>query len=181
MVGAEPLNTSMPDTLMIVPSPLATMPGTARASIVGATTLTWRSSFALSAGSSMNGMLDWEFERQGEVIKLDPTGPLIVQAGTATDLAIGAAVAGCGVIHLFEDWLRPNLDASDLEPILEPWWLRFSGPFLYYPSRRYVPAPLRAFIEFIRRGEIPSPNPLGAKLTKEHQPWSTRAATAKPQ
>jgi hypothetical protein len=37
-----------------------------------------------------------------------------------------------------------------LEPVLEPWWQRFDGPFLYYPGRRLVPAPLRAFIDFIK-------------------------------
>ena len=37
-----------------------------------------------------------------------------------------------------------------LEPVLEPWWQSFSGPFLYYPGRRLVPAPLRAFIDFIK-------------------------------
>jgi DNA-binding transcriptional LysR family regulator len=93
-------------------------------------------------------MIQWEFERDGEVVKVDPTGPLIVRVGAATDLAIDAAVAGSGIIYLFEDWLRPYLDSGALEPILEPWWLRFSGPFLYYPSRRHLPAPLRAFIDF---------------------------------
>ncbi|MBV8806542.1 MAG: LysR family transcriptional regulator [Sinobacteraceae bacterium] len=93
-------------------------------------------------------MTAWEFERDGEVVKLDPTGPLIVRVGSATDLAVDAAVAGCGVINLFEDWLRPYFDSGALEPILEPWWQRFSGPFLYYPGRRYLPAPLRAFIDF---------------------------------
>jgi hypothetical protein len=34
--------------------------------------------------------------------------------------------------------------------VLETWWLRFSGPFLYYLGRRLVPAPLRAFINFIK-------------------------------
>ncbi len=90
----------------------------------------------------------WEFERDGEIVKVNPTGPLIVRVGAATDLAVDAAVAGSGVIHLFEDWLRPYLDSGALEPVLKPWWQRFSGPFLYYPSRRYLPAPLRAFIDF---------------------------------
>jgi DNA-binding transcriptional LysR family regulator len=55
-----------------------------------------------------------------------------------------------GVVHLFEDWLRPHLDSGALEPVLEPWWQRFPGPFLYYPGRRLAPARLRAFIDFIK-------------------------------
>lgn len=94
-------------------------------------------------------MTAWEFERDGEIVKLDPTGPLIVRVGAATDLAVDAAVAGSGVIHLFEDWLRPYFDSGALEPVLQAWWQRFSGPFLYYPSRRHLPAPLRAFVDFI--------------------------------
>jgi DNA-binding transcriptional LysR family regulator len=73
-----------------------------------------------------------------------------VSAGGATDLAISVAIAGTGIIKLFEDWLRPHLDSGALEPVLEPWWQRFSGPFLYYPGRRLVPAPLRAFVDFIK-------------------------------
>ncbi len=57
---------------------------------------------------------------------------------------------GAGSSSSFEDWLRPHLDAGRLEPVLEEWWQRFSGPFLYYPGRRLVPAPLRAFIDFVR-------------------------------
>ena len=63
--------------------------------------------------------------------------------------AVDAAVAGTGVIHLFEDWLRPHLERGALEPLLEAWWRPFPGPFLYDPSRRYLPAPLRAFVDFI--------------------------------
>jgi DNA-binding transcriptional LysR family regulator len=98
---------------------------------------------------SSGAMTAWEFERDGEVVKVEPTGPLIVRVGAATDLAVDAAVAGSGVIQLFEDWLRPHLDCGALEAVLEPWWQRFSGPFLYYPGRRYLPAPLRAFVDFI--------------------------------
>ncbi|NRP74981.1 hypothetical protein ILFOPFJJ_05904 [Ensifer psoraleae] len=74
----------------------------------------------------------------------------MVQAGGGSDLGIAAAVAGTGIVSIFEDWLRPHFESGALEPVLEPWWLSFSGPFLYYPGRRLVPAPLRAFIDFIR-------------------------------
>ena len=95
-------------------------------------------------------MPPWEFERDGEVVRVDPAGPLIVRAGGATDLAVDAAIAGVGIVYLFEAWLRPHLDSGALEPVLKPWWQRFSGPFLYYSGRRLLPAPLRAFVDFIK-------------------------------
>jgi DNA-binding transcriptional LysR family regulator len=91
----------------------------------------------------------WEFERDGEVVRVDPAGPLIVSSGSA-DMLIGAAIAGLGMVSTFEDWLRPALDSGALVPVLKPWWPSFPGPFLYYPSRRYMPAPLRAFVDFIK-------------------------------
>ncbi|CAE6757677.1 LysR family transcriptional regulator [Paraburkholderia domus] len=94
----------------------------------------------------------WYFERDGEVVQLNPSGPLLVRPGAAIDLAVSTAVAGVGVIHLFEDMLRQHLDSGALEPILEPWWQRFSGPFLYYPGRRHLPAPLRVFVDFLKAG-----------------------------
>jgi len=99
---------------------------------------------------SSGSMPPWEFERDGEKLRVDPTGPLIVQAGGGTDLAVDAAIAGSGIIFLFEDWLRPHLQSGALVPVLKSWWVSFSGPFLYYPGRRLVPAPLRAFIDFVK-------------------------------
>ena len=99
-------------------------------------------------------MTAWEFERDGEIVRVDPGGPLIVRAGAATDLAVDAAIAGTGIITLFEDWLRPHIDSGTLEPVLKPWWQTFSGPFLYYPGRRYLPAPLRAFVDFINTTRV---------------------------
>jgi len=95
-------------------------------------------------------MTIWEFERDGEIVKVEPSGPLIVRVGAATDLAVAAAIAGTGVIQLFEAWLRPHLDIGALEPILESWWQSFSGPFLYFSGRRQLPTPLRAFIDFVK-------------------------------
>lgn len=66
------------------------------------------------------------------------------------DLAVQAALDGLGIVHLFEDWLRPHLESGALEAVLEPWWQDFTGPFLYYLGHRYVPSPLRAFVDFIK-------------------------------
>jgi len=89
----------------------------------------------------------WEFERDGETIRLAPTGPLV--AGSP-DLQVAAAVAGLGLVRSFEEYLREALAAGGLVPVLEAWAQSFSGPFLYYPSRRHTPAPLRAFIDFVK-------------------------------
>jgi DNA-binding transcriptional LysR family regulator len=97
----------------------------------------------------------WEFERGGEVVVVDPSGPLIVRISGGVDLAVEVALAGCGIIHMFEGWLQPHLDSGALVPVLGDWGRPFSGPFLYYSGRRYLPAPLRAFVDFVReRGAL---------------------------
>ena len=113
-------------------------------------------------------MTPWDFERGAEVVRLEPSGPLLVRVGAATDLAVEAAVAGTGVIQLFEDWLRPHLESGALEPVLEEWWPRFSGPYLYFPGRRLVPAPLRAFLDFIK-GDASSESRRGDSGADRHE------------
>jgi DNA-binding transcriptional LysR family regulator len=92
----------------------------------------------------------WELERNGETISIEPRGPLVVSVGGAMDLAVDMAVAGAGIVGLFEDWLRPHLESGALVPVLPGWWSSFDGPFLYYSGRRLVPLPLRAFLDFIK-------------------------------
>lgn len=92
----------------------------------------------------------WEFEREGENYSVQVNGPLVVSVGSAVDLAVDSAIAGTGVIYMFEEWLQPAIASGQLEPILQPWWLSFSGPYLYYNDRRLIPVPLQAFIDFVR-------------------------------
>jgi DNA-binding transcriptional LysR family regulator len=89
----------------------------------------------------------WEFERNGKLVRISPSGPLVA---TTLAMELSAAIAGLGVIATFEECLAPAFATGALTPVLEDWWQSFSGPFLYYAGRRHIPAPLRAFVDFIR-------------------------------
>jgi DNA-binding transcriptional LysR family regulator len=90
----------------------------------------------------------WEFERGGEVIKVAPQGPLIATSGI---LEIGAAIAGLGLIRTFDGFVAEAVARGELELVLDDWSPPFPGPYLYYASRRHMPGPLRAFVDFLKR------------------------------
>jgi DNA-binding transcriptional LysR family regulator len=91
----------------------------------------------------------WEFERKGRTVRVKPEGQLI---SSAIELELSAAIAGLGVIFTFEEFLRPAIERGELVPVLAEWCREdFPGPLLYYPSRTYMPAPLRAFVDFIKK------------------------------
>jgi DNA-binding transcriptional LysR family regulator len=92
----------------------------------------------------------WEFEKDGELIRVDPPAKLVSRPGSSADLLIESAVGGLGIISIFVDWIGPHLANGTLVPLLKPWWPTFPGPFLYYPGRRHLPAPLRAFVDFVK-------------------------------
>lgn len=81
----------------------------------------------------------WELVKDGEIIQIDPDGPLITQPGSAAEMLVQAAAGGLGILCLFEDWLQSDIDCGAL------------APFLYYSGCSYLPAPLRAFVDFVRR------------------------------
>lgn len=91
----------------------------------------------------------WEFERGGVELNIEVDGPLTLNDH---DLTIRAALDGIGVTFAFEEQVADLIAAGKLVRVLEDWCPYYSGFYLYYPSRRRAPAPLRAFIDFIREG-----------------------------
>lgn len=91
-------------------------------------------------------MLPWEFGEGDATIIIAP--PSTVLANTI-ELEISAAVDGLGVIRTFEEFLKPEIEAGRLITVLDAWETSFPGPFLYYAGRRHLPAPLRAFVDFL--------------------------------
>ena len=93
-------------------------------------------------------ILPWEFERNGETLFIAP--PMVI-ASNSIEIERSAAVAGLGIVRTFREFLAPQIASGELVPILEEWDADFSGPFLYYASRRHMPTPLRAFVDFLNR------------------------------
>lgn len=89
----------------------------------------------------------WEFERDGKQLDIAVDGPLTLDD---VGLMLGPALHGTGLAYVFEEMVSEHLAAGRLVRVLEDWCPYYPGLHLYYPSRRQVPAALKAFIEFAR-------------------------------
>ena len=89
----------------------------------------------------------WEFEKDGKELVIQVDGPLALGDG---GLIVDAALAGIGIAYCLEDQVAGHIAAGRLVRMLEDWCPPYGGFYLYYPSRRQLPAPLRAFVDFIR-------------------------------
>lgn len=91
-------------------------------------------------------VLRWEFERRGEVVRLDPPGRLVL--GTV-DLTRAAALAGFGLAYVGQRGTGADLAAGRLVQVLAEWTPSYPGVCLYYPRQRQPSAGLRAFVDAI--------------------------------
>jgi DNA-binding transcriptional LysR family regulator len=102
-----------------------------------------------------NGLIHpWEFEKDGEKIAIDVDGAV---TGNNVDFVLRATLSGVGIAYLLEEYVAPYLAAGSLVRVLPDWSLPFAGYHLFYPSRRYLPAKLRAFIDFMHTAARAAP------------------------
>jgi DNA-binding transcriptional LysR family regulator len=90
----------------------------------------------------------WQFEKGGERIEIDPHGRLIVNEAQNV---VSAAVDGIGIAYVPAIMAAPHVIEKRLTVLLADWCTSYSGVYIYYPSRRQVPPPLQAFIDFARK------------------------------
>lgn len=89
----------------------------------------------------------WEFERDGIELAIEVDGPLTMNDQS---LMVEAALDGVGLTYAFEGQVEAHLAAGRLIRVLEDWCPSYGGFYLYYPSRRQLPAVMRAFVDFVR-------------------------------
>jgi DNA-binding transcriptional LysR family regulator len=93
-------------------------------------------------------LLDWQFEKEGERTAVKVDGGLTVNDVT---LLLRAALDGVGVAYMPESIVNPFVTGQQLEILLGDWSATFAGHFLYYSSRRQMPMPLKAFIDYVQK------------------------------
>lgn len=94
----------------------------------------------------------WSFAKDGRDVAIVPEGRLTVNDAPQ---ALQAARDGLGFAWLLDSYARPLLASGHVVQVLDEWCPEIPSWYLYYPSRRQMPAALRAFIDFVsgRRAE----------------------------
>jgi DNA-binding transcriptional LysR family regulator len=78
-------------------------------------------------------------------VHLQVNGSLIVNS---MSLVMRATLDGIGVGYTLEAAVAPEIAARRLVPLLADWSAQHESYYLYYPGRRQLPVPLKAFIAF---------------------------------
>ncbi|WP_420997650.1 LysR family transcriptional regulator [Cupriavidus sp. 30B13] len=99
--------------------------------------------YAFPSGTTFN----WEFARDGEIVKVEVAGPLTVDS---QELMADAAARGLGLAYIWEDRAAPYLHDGRLRRCLEDWCTVDESVFLYFPSRKHQSAGLRALVEIMK-------------------------------
>lgn len=89
----------------------------------------------------------WELESEERTLIVDVNGPLILADQT---MMRRAALDGIGLAFIFDRRVEDDIREGRLIRVLEEWCSPFDGFYIYYPSRRQMRPPLRAFIDFFR-------------------------------
>jgi DNA-binding transcriptional LysR family regulator len=88
---------------------------------------------------------EWEFKRGRETVGIPVAGNLLVsEAGTMLD----ACVAGAGIAQILELGTQELLRSKKLVNLFPEWSGERWPLYALYPSRRYQPAKLKAFLDF---------------------------------
>ncbi|WP_281074511.1 LysR family transcriptional regulator [Klebsiella quasivariicola] len=89
----------------------------------------------------------WEFiSPHGELSEIAVEGDLVVDSDNAM---IQAAESGLGIAFVYQSLVTQQLSAGSLVQLLADYRYPADHFCLYYPSRKHIPAPLRAFIAWV--------------------------------
>lgn len=83
--------------------------------------------------SAAGGLYAWEFAKDGREIRVRVSGQLTFNTSVAM---VDAAVNGLGIGYVPESLVADEIRSGRLVQVLDEWCPKFSGYYLYYPTRR---------------------------------------------
>jgi len=89
----------------------------------------------------------WHFERDGEVTRLDVSGPLTLDEPSVVKAVVQESM---GLGFFMEQDVQDEIEAGQFERVLEDWTPPRDKLCLYYPNRRNPSAAVKAFIALAR-------------------------------
>jgi DNA-binding transcriptional LysR family regulator len=99
--------------------------------------------------SRAGGLYAWEFEKDGQEVRVRVDGQLTFNTSVAM---IDAAVSGYGIAYVPEDLVAGSIAVGALIPVLETWSPPFPGYYIYYPSRRQSLPAFKVIVDALRHG-----------------------------
>ena len=96
---------------------------------------------------SAGGLYAWEFEKDGQELRVRVSGQLTFNNSYAM---IDAAVSVFGIAYVPNDIVERELASGALVQVLDDWSPLFDGYFLYYPSRRQNLPAFKVVVEALR-------------------------------
>lgn len=93
-------------------------------------------------------LLRWGFEKAGEVVQIDPEGPVTLDE---TNLVRAAVIGGMGIGYLMEADVADDIAAGRMVRFLADWTPPIAPLCLYYSGRRNASAAFRALVQAARR------------------------------
>lgn len=95
-----------------------------------------------------NGALHrWQFQRDGESLQVDVTGPITLDEASLARIAVLDHV---GIGYFMASDVREDIEAGRLVRVLQDWTPSMARLSLYYPTRRNPSAAFKALIDMAR-------------------------------
>lgn len=96
----------------------------------------------------IGGLYAWEFEKDGEEVRVRVDGQLTFNAD---DEMLAAALQGYGIAFVPESFVERHLVERRLQLVLDDWSPKFPGYYLFYPSRRQNLPAFSVIVDALRK------------------------------
>uniref|UniRef100_UPI003101AED8 LysR family transcriptional regulator n=1 Tax=Neorhizobium sp. EC2-8 TaxID=3129230 RepID=UPI003101AED8 len=98
--------------------------------------------------ASAGGTYAWEFEKDGQELRVRVDGQLTINSSIPM---VDAALAGYGIAYVPDDLVNDHVAAGRLVAVLEDWSPPFPGYYLYYPSRHQNSPAFKVIVDTLRQ------------------------------